>query len=573
MDKLQFRVLYREFLFRMVDIEVLSPQAEGDMNKLFGQLASLLIWMSIPLAMAGMSAGGNRHMTPEQRLLYSWSSEHFLIAFTMLIVGLFAVLSWESTFPNKRDVMALAPLPIRTETLFLSKITGVAAALAMTVALLHSIAWLTWIPSIAVTPPAVFEGLQFPVVSGLVNYWRTFAAYWITMLASGAFMFCCVLGVQGIMALILPRRAYLRVSSWLQMILFCGLLCGILAEPIAATPKSLAAAQGNGLAGWQFDFWFLGLLQQLKGTPALAVLAGRAWSGFALVAGATGVAYVLSYFQMLRKIIEEPDILPSARGARWLPRFGNAFETAIGQFSVRSLVRSRQHRMILSFYLGIGVTLLLAFLSTPVMARQSAAILHLVNPALALATIFLTLCSVVGMRIIFAMPLDLRANWIFRITPVPGGPDCLRARRRALLGIGLLPVWTASAALSFVLWPWQSAAEHSLLLGLMGAIVGEICLQGFQKIPFTCSYMPGKTNIHMAVISVVFVLMNALGYCAAEEVKAIQHPLTFAAMAAVLGGILYVLRRITKEQTATDDAGIQFVDEGTVIVRGLGLSG
>jgi hypothetical protein len=36
----QFRVLYREFLFRIVDLEVLAPQ--GDVSKLAGQSAALL---------------------------------------------------------------------------------------------------------------------------------------------------------------------------------------------------------------------------------------------------------------------------------------------------------------------------------------------------------------------------------------------------------------------------------------------------------------------------------------------------------------------------------------------------
>ena len=43
MTKLQFRVLYREFLFRMVDLELLSADALGDSNKLLGQFAALLI--------------------------------------------------------------------------------------------------------------------------------------------------------------------------------------------------------------------------------------------------------------------------------------------------------------------------------------------------------------------------------------------------------------------------------------------------------------------------------------------------------------------------------------------------
>ncbi len=40
MTKLQFRVLYRQFLFRMVDLEVLSAHALGDANKLLGQFAA-----------------------------------------------------------------------------------------------------------------------------------------------------------------------------------------------------------------------------------------------------------------------------------------------------------------------------------------------------------------------------------------------------------------------------------------------------------------------------------------------------------------------------------------------------
>ena len=45
MTKIQFRVLYREFLFRMVDLELLSSQ--GDMSKLLGQFAALLLFLSM----------------------------------------------------------------------------------------------------------------------------------------------------------------------------------------------------------------------------------------------------------------------------------------------------------------------------------------------------------------------------------------------------------------------------------------------------------------------------------------------------------------------------------------------
>ncbi|HEX3682052.1 MAG TPA: hypothetical protein VHU83_05865 [Bryobacteraceae bacterium] len=46
MEKAQFRVLYREFLFRIIDLEMLSKHAEGDSRTLLGQFASLLIFAS-----------------------------------------------------------------------------------------------------------------------------------------------------------------------------------------------------------------------------------------------------------------------------------------------------------------------------------------------------------------------------------------------------------------------------------------------------------------------------------------------------------------------------------------------
>ncbi len=213
--------------------------------------------------------------------MFGWSGEHFLIATTMLVVGLFAVLSWDSTFPDRRDVMVLAPLPIRSKTLFLSRITGVAAALSVSVISLHCLSELTWVPGLAVQPAVTLAGQSIPAAGGFLSWIRTFAAYWTTMFAAGAFIFCCVLALQGIAALMLPRRLYLRASSPMQLAVFCLLICGYLVLPTVATPDKLAAAQGGGPAAWQFSFWFLGLFQQLKGSPALPVLAHRAWLGSA----------------------------------------------------------------------------------------------------------------------------------------------------------------------------------------------------------------------------------------------------------------------------------------------------
>src|SRR6478672_5854279 len=101
MTRVQFRVLYREFLFRVVDLELLAQ--DGDMSKLLGQFAALLIFCSLWLTPAAGLAGSAARDNPLLGMMLRWIAQHFLIATTMLAVGLFAVMSWDSTFPDRRD--------------------------------------------------------------------------------------------------------------------------------------------------------------------------------------------------------------------------------------------------------------------------------------------------------------------------------------------------------------------------------------------------------------------------------------------------------------------------------------
>src|SRR5438105_7455135 len=92
--------------------------------------------------------------TPDLGLMLAWTAEHFLIATTMLVVGLFAVLSWETTFPDRRDVLVLAPLPVHARTIFLAKVAAVATALSVTVLALNVFPGLA-VPFVLATAPVV----------------------------------------------------------------------------------------------------------------------------------------------------------------------------------------------------------------------------------------------------------------------------------------------------------------------------------------------------------------------------------------------------------------------------------
>src|SRR5215468_1366391 len=153
MNKVQFRVLLQQFLFRLFDMEVLSPKAEGDASKLFGQLAALLISVSAMLGYFALMLDGP-WAEGLLRFVVNMIAQHFLIATTMLVVGLFAVLSWDGIFPDCRDLQVLGPLPVTARTMFAAKVSAVGAALGLTVVLFHSVMGFTWPLAFAKTAEA-----------------------------------------------------------------------------------------------------------------------------------------------------------------------------------------------------------------------------------------------------------------------------------------------------------------------------------------------------------------------------------------------------------------------------------
>jgi CubicO group peptidase (beta-lactamase class C family) len=138
----QYQVLYRDFLFRIVDRELLSSYAKGDASQLLLQILTLLLCVSVLFSVPALFVDPGLH--PQARLFFAWNVEHFLIATTMLAVGVLAVLGWGQLFPEPRDIHVLAPLPVRGGTILLAKIAAIGTALAATVAALHVVASVSW---------------------------------------------------------------------------------------------------------------------------------------------------------------------------------------------------------------------------------------------------------------------------------------------------------------------------------------------------------------------------------------------------------------------------------------------
>ena len=120
---LEFRVLYKQFLLRVVDLEALSVHA--DVPRFLGQFAGVLILINVFRTIGFLFFEvGKPGMSLAALTILVWQRVHGLVSMMMLVTGLIAVVSWDAIFPDRRDVMVLGPLPVRPGTILAAKVAA-----------------------------------------------------------------------------------------------------------------------------------------------------------------------------------------------------------------------------------------------------------------------------------------------------------------------------------------------------------------------------------------------------------------------------------------------------------------
>jgi len=156
--------------------------------------------------------------------------------------------------------------------------------------------------------------------------------------------------------------------------------------------------------------------------------------------------------------------------------------------------------------------------------------------------------AVFGLRSVFALPISLTANWMLRTTQLRPSNQYISATRRSLLLFAALPAWLLSAALSLTFRPWNEVAEHLTVVALVGGILTEFSLVGFYKVPFTCSYLPGKSNIQL-VFWAFFIGFIPLAILAAVfELRVLHIPLQFAFLVTALAALEIALLALNRHR-------------------------
>jgi hypothetical protein len=118
------------------------------------------------------------------------------------------------------------------------------------------------------------------------------------------------------------------------------------------------------------------------------------------------------------------------------------------------------------------------------------------------APLILSFFVVSGLRATFNIPYELSANWMFQITSGSDAVEFLKAIRKWVLLRGIVPVYAALTPFEFLVFDPAEAIFH-LAFGLAAAVVlTELFFFKFNKVPFTCSYLPAKS--HLAFLAAAY---------------------------------------------------------------------
>lgn len=125
----------------------------------------------------------------------------------------------------------------------------------------------------------------------------------------------------------------------------------------------------------------------------------------------------------------------------------------------------------------------------------------------------LMLAGVTGLRGALLLPHDPRANWIFRMSDEDAHrPGQLDAVERLFMRLAVLPVVVATLPLQWAVLG-ANALPTLALAYLCGVLLVEAVIRNWRRIPFTCSYIPGKRNVAETVLLalMVYALFTTIG--------------------------------------------------------------
>jgi predicted permease len=469
--------LVRHFLGGFFDSEASNESGEW-LRVAIGVLAVLLSAAILAVDIyGGRYAGLFGYRTPALFRSAMREDVLFFIAITMGLTALLTSIQWQSLFPNRRDVLALASWPVSARQIFAAKFASLLLIFG------------AYLIALVLPPTALFTMVtSYPWrenPSMAANFGANFAA----MAGGCCFAFFGLLALQGFMLNILTARLFAKSSLVLQGLFFVTILGAL---PLAARwPKD---------AAWFPTVWFLRLWEAM-------LAGGREWHAgtFAItVPPIVAVGCYLLAYHRYHRLLTEGGLQPARRFSVALAEsvfdrlIADPREQAAFTFIWKTLIRSRSHRLSLMAYAAIAIGCITrGALDTP---RPSLHDQGLYGFIIVFSPLAIALLVTAALRNLFSLPVVLGANWIFQTNE----PECraawLNAVERFVVWCGIAPVFVAALPAAVAVFGWWRAAGALALCAFVVLIGFEILFRRWRKLPFTCSHITGKVPFLILVV-------------------------------------------------------------------------
>jgi hypothetical protein len=288
-----------------------------------------------------------------------------------------------------------------------------------------------------------------------------------------------------------------------------------------------------------------------------------------------GACFLLSYARQMRRAVEQDGIVPRRVGTfrRLADRVARLVSPLSGEHAMlafigRTLARSRQHRSLIAIYAGLGLAYVFSGIAGVIYNPHSFKAVERSRAATGIPLLLLCFL-IVGIRVSFSIPTEVRANWLFRMTDPFGSGAYLNAARKALLLFAVVPVVAISAAIYGAMWPWWKAIAHLGFIAAIGLLLVEVALWEWNKVPFACTYLPGKANLKV-MFGVYWGLLWFLSqFVILVEERALKTPAGYALLMAITLAAWLRVAYLASAARA-DFSGLRFEEEPEPVVTSLG---
>ncbi len=507
--------LRRHFFLRFFDSEFVATP--GQWRVVAGGALALVLSLSILYAQAYYHKYLflNQLPTAEPYQTAVLADVLFLITLAIFLMGLFTTLLWPSLFPGLRDYLALAGLPVRMREVFVARFTALFSFAALFVVAINLL------PSIVL--PMDMAGDYYG--SGAP---RQIPAMFVSCSLASWFIFFFLVALQGVLLNALPVRWFPRVSLAVQGGLLAVLLCSL---PLVFSIPGLHGFMRlrPWWAVWTPPLWFLGLDQVMVGNQEPFVVR-LAWLGVAASGGAAILAlltYLWSYRRHRVRLLESPTV-ESAPDRVWLAGLSDRVirdprELAVFSFIAKMLGRSRHHRLVLTAFAAIALAIIVESFVSLAAGRDFRGFTQQtpgLRQAVISAPLALSLFVLAGYRYLFRLPVELSANWIFRMNEAANRLAWLDGVERFLLFCAVAPMALLTLPLEVMFLGVRAGCVAAVVCMAPSLILMEVLLTQFDRIPFTSSYLPGQRPLvetvvrySIAVALYVSVLSSMISWC------------------------------------------------------------